>query len=130
MSPRTLLLTFVTIALLGNTAGARDDRGFWVGGGVGSASCPDFLSAMATARKKGGLSSVVAFGRLVHTSTTSRDYKLDLTPKRMAFTISLNHSATMLLIAFCWKSSPGVPLILTKHLQSLCLLSRKAFEIN
>ena len=29
-----------------------------MGGGVGSVSCPDFLNAMAAARKKGGLTSV------------------------------------------------------------------------
>ena len=58
MSPRTLLFTSAIIVLLGNAAAARDDRGFRMGGGVGAVSCPDFLNAMATARKKGGLTSV------------------------------------------------------------------------
>ena len=58
MSARTVLFTSAIIVLLGNAAAARDDRGFWMGGGVGSASCPDFLNAMATARKRGGLTSV------------------------------------------------------------------------
>ena len=57
MSPRTILFTSAIIVLLGNTAVARNDRGFWIEGGVGSASCPDFLNAMATARTKGGVTS-------------------------------------------------------------------------
>ena len=58
MSPRTILFSLAAIVLLGNTAAARDERGFWMGGGVGSVGCPEFLNAMATARKKGGLTSV------------------------------------------------------------------------
>ena len=58
MSPGTVLFTLATIILLGNAAAARDDRGFWMGGGAGSASCPDYLNAMATARNRGGLMSV------------------------------------------------------------------------
>ena len=58
MSERTVLLTLATIVLLANAAVGRDEKGFWMGGGVGFVSCPDFLSVMATARKKGGPTSV------------------------------------------------------------------------
>lgn len=43
MCPRTIVFTLAMIVLFGNVAAARDERGFWMGGGVGSVSCPDFL---------------------------------------------------------------------------------------
>ena len=58
MDLRTIVPALAMIVLFGNAAAARDERGFWTGGGVGSVSCPDFLNAMAMARKKGGLTSV------------------------------------------------------------------------
>ena len=131
MSPRTLLITSAISVLLGNAAAARDDRGFRMGGGVGAVSCPDFLNAMATARKKGGLTSVAGLWKLLHTSIISLDSKLAIIPRRTGSMTSLNRSGmTMLLIAFCPSSSRGVRVILIKHSQSLCLPLRKAFEIN
>ena len=130
MSPGTVLFTLATIVLLGNSAAARDERGFWMGGGVGSVGCPEFLNAMATARKKGGLASVLAYGKLLHSSTTSLDSKLALTPKQMASMTSLNHSGTMRPIAFSPQSSHGARVILTKRSQAACWLLRKVFEIN
>jgi hypothetical protein len=56
-SPRAFILASATIALLINSAVARDANGFWMGGGVGGLGCPEFLNAMATARQKGGLRS-------------------------------------------------------------------------
>jgi hypothetical protein len=34
-TPTAVLFTLATIVLLGNAAAARDDRGLWMGGGVG-----------------------------------------------------------------------------------------------
>ncbi len=51
-------LCALAIVAIAPSAGAADENGKYViGGGVGSAKCPEFLNSMATARQKGGLNS-------------------------------------------------------------------------
>ena len=61
MCPRTIVFTLAMIVLFGNVAAARDERGFWMGGGVGSVSCPDFLNAMTSSLPPASRCSPVLF---------------------------------------------------------------------
>jgi hypothetical protein len=56
---KQIVAGLLLLLLLLNEAIASDETGkFMTGGGVGSVSCPEFLDSMATARQRGGLSSL------------------------------------------------------------------------